>query len=172
MRPYLSLIDTATNGRYDVTPLFSDRVAFAKLVLDLLAPFSGVAFDIVAGIDALGFILGAAMAATAGCGFLPIRKGGRLPGGSRSISFRDYTGGEKTLSLRRGLLRGREQVLMLDDWIETGAQMSAAIRLVQLEGAAIVGVTAINIDRNEGTEELLRLHRCHFVWSYDAASDA
>jgi adenine phosphoribosyltransferase len=112
------------------------------------------------------------MAATAGCGFLPIRKGGRLPGGSRSISFRDYTGGEKTLSLRRGLLRGREQVLMVDDWIETGAQMSAAIRLVQLEGAAIVGVTAINIDRNEGTEELLRLHRCHFVWSYDAASDA
>lgn len=48
MRPYLSLIDTATKGRYDATPLFSDRVAFAQLVHDLLAPFSGVAFDLVA----------------------------------------------------------------------------------------------------------------------------
>jgi len=50
--------------------------------------------------------------------------------------------------------------------------MSGAVRLVQLEGAAIVGVAAINIDRNEGTEELLRPHRCHFVWSYDGTSDA
>jgi adenine phosphoribosyltransferase len=80
-RSYLALIDTHTCGqRSDVTPLFADARAFAALVDDLLALSGGsAAFDVVAGIDALGFILGAALALRARVGFVPIRKGGNRP---------------------------------------------------------------------------------------------
>lgn len=70
MNNYLRLIDTNTTGpRYDVTPLFSDYEAFAALVKDLAYPFADAACDYVAGIDALGFILDAAvqLIKTLGC---------------------------------------------------------------------------------------------------------
>ncbi len=73
-------IDTHTQGpRCDVTALFADYEAFAALVEDLVIPFAHVELDYVAGIDALGFILGAAIALQLPRGFLPIRKGGKLP---------------------------------------------------------------------------------------------
>ena len=79
-RPYLALIDHQTNGqRCDVTPLFADYAAFSALVDDLAALVEPLAFDVVAGIDALGFILGAALALRTHTGFVPIRKGGKLP---------------------------------------------------------------------------------------------
>ncbi len=63
MKDYLKLIDTDTPGRRcDVTPLFADPIAFAELVSDLTEPFASTAIDYVAGIDALGFILGTATA--------------------------------------------------------------------------------------------------------------
>ena len=63
MKAYLQLIDTHTPGpRCDVTPLFADPAAFAQLVGDLTEPFASTLIDYVAGIDALGFILGTAMA--------------------------------------------------------------------------------------------------------------
>lgn len=155
-----------------MTPLFADSVAFAQLVDDLLAPFARADFDLVAGIDALGFVLGAAIASSSNSGFIPIRKGGRLPGASRSVTLRDYTGNEKSLSIRRGALNVGVRILIVDDWIETGAQMAAAIELIHSEGGKIAGVAAINIDENEATAKLMRAYRCHSVWSCDAASDA
>lgn len=77
---YRDLIDTKTDGRrYDVTPLFVDHNAFTHLVSDLLHPFTGDQFDCVVGIDALGFILGTAVVVHSKKGFVPIRKGGKLP---------------------------------------------------------------------------------------------
>jgi adenine phosphoribosyltransferase len=164
MRPYLDLIDTTTQARYDVTPLFADAQGFAHLVADLLAPFAS-AFELVAGIDALGFILGAAMASSSGRGFLPIRKGGRLPGHASSIAIRDYSGTDKTLEIRPCSLAGA-RILLVDDWIETGAQVGAAIRLIESCAGTVAGVVAICIDENEATANLRQAYRCHSVWPH------
>ena len=93
MKDALRLINTQTDGpRCDVTPLFADPQAFAALVADLCAPFMEIDFDYVAGIDALGFILGTAMAMHLKKGFIPIRKGGKLPVAVSRAEFVDYSG--------------------------------------------------------------------------------
>ena len=111
-RPYLALINHETNGnRCDVTPLFGDYAAFAALVDDLAALVEPLAFEVVVGIDALGFILGAALALRIQTGFVPIRKGGKLPIAVDAAECVDYTGQRKTLELRRDALAPGTRVL-------------------------------------------------------------
>lgn len=164
MPDYLQLIDTHTPGpRYDVTPIFGNYEAFMALVEDLSRPFASIDFDIVAGIDALGFILGTAMALRFQKGFIPIRKGGKLPVEADMSHFVDYTGHEKSLELRADAIERGTRVLLVDEWIETGAQIRAAIELIERQGGVVVGVAAINIDDNEATRSLRERYNCHMV---------
>ena len=164
MKPYLERIDRRTEGpRCDVTPLFGDREAFASLVGDLLAQIDGVAFDVVAGIDALGFILGTAIAVRTGKAFVPVRKGGKLPGAKISQEFVDYTGMPKALEMRPDALRPGAAVLLVDEWIETGAQVRAAARLIEQQGAKVAAIATINLDSNERTRPLQEKYRVFFV---------
>ena len=94
---YLRLIDEPSGKRCDATPLFADGAAFAALVDDLLALFSDTPFDAIAGIDALGFVLGGALAVRAGCGFVAVRKGGELAVAADRVEFVDYSGEKKSL---------------------------------------------------------------------------
>jgi len=165
MKEYLGLIDVNTPGRRnDVTPLFADPVAFSELVTDLAAPFEPDSIDLVAGIDALGFILATAIAMQLGKGLIPIRKGGKLPVQSDRVEFIDYTGQSKSLELRSGSLQPGSRILLVDEWIETGAQAKAAIELIEHQGGILVGIAAINIDINDNTITLLEKYRCHNVW--------
>lgn len=160
-RPYLALIDHQTNGqRCDVTPLFADYAAFSALVDELAARVEPLAFDVVAGIDALGFILGAALALRTHTGFVPIRKGGKLPVAVDAAECVDYTGQRKTLELRRDALRPGTRVLLVDEWIETGAQVRAAIQLIEGQGGAIAGIASLHMDDNEQTESLRARYPC------------
>lgn len=164
MKPYFHLIDTETPGRCDVTPLFAQPAAFAQLIADLAQPFSATPLDYVAGIDALGFILGAALALHLRTGFIPIRKKGKLPGPAFQAEFVDYSGQSKGLELRRGLLKGGDQVLLVDEWIETGAQMQAAIDLVEQAGGRVAGLATINIDDSPVSTRLRQRYPCHAIW--------
>jgi len=162
MKPYLHLIDNHTPGpRDDVTPLFASHAAFSALVDDLLILFNAVKFDYVAGIDALGFILGAGLALRAGVGFVAIRKGGKLPVLVDSVSFVDYSGQTKSLEMRRNILTPGAAVLLVDEWIETGSQMRAAAKLVEQQGGVVAGIATINMDDNENTRRLAARYRCH-----------
>ena len=162
MKNYLELIDTDTPGnRNDVTPLFADPAAFSEMIDDLSEPFFGTPVDYVAGIDALGFILGAAMALKLSRGFIPLRKGGKLPVDATSQEFLDYSGQLKSLELRKGMLKLGDRVLLVDEWIETGAQIEAAIKLIEGQGARVIGIAAINIDNNPRTVKLKKEHRVH-----------
>jgi adenine phosphoribosyltransferase len=163
MRSYLRLIDTSTRPRYDITPLFADPTAFRSLVQDLSGYFHS-RFEVVAALDALGLILGAAIALHSGTGFVPIRKGGKLPSQADSVGFVDYSNLEKILEIRRGSIIPGVRVLVVDDWIETGAQAEAAIALVEKQGGVVVGVAAINIELNPRTERLVSAYDCHWVW--------
>jgi len=165
MDNYLQLIDTHTQGRrYDVTPLFADAQAFSALVEDLIHPFAEIEFDCVAGIDALGFILGTAMAFRLKKGFVPIRKGGKLPVPSDTAEFVDYTGQKKSLELRVGALQEGTRVLVVDEWIETGAQVQGAIELLEKQGSVVIGIATINIDDNACTRMLRDKYHCRSVW--------
>ena len=162
---YLNLIDVETKGpRNDVTPLFADYKAFSALVKDLLKGFADAQFDAIAGIDALGFILGSAMAMRAHKGFIPIRKGGKLPVEADRVDFVDYTGETKSLELRVNAIHKGQRVLVVDEWVETGAQVSAAIRLIEGQGGIVVGIAAIAIDDNAQTARLRKQYRCWSVW--------
>ena len=161
MTGYLDLIDHHTKGpRCDVTPLFADYAAFSALVADLAQRFTGAPIDLVAGIDALGFILGTALAWHIKVGFLAIRKSGKLPVQVDRVEFIDYSGQAKALELRIGVLSQGEHVLLVDEWIETGAQVIAATTLIERQGAVVSGIAAIHIDLNARTRPLLSQYNC------------
>lgn len=166
MKEYLKLIDTNTPGpRCDVTPLFANPEAFAALVADLARPFADLEINFVAGIDALGFILGMAVAMHLRKGFIAIRKGGKLPVPVISRHFIDYTGFEKTLELRADILETGDRVLLVDEWIETGAQVTAASELIEDQGAEVIGIATINMDENPETHKLRETYFCHTIWN-------
>jgi adenine phosphoribosyltransferase len=165
MKLYLQLIDTQTSGpRCDVPPLFADPAVFAQLIADLARPFSADSIDYVAGIDALGFILGAAPAREFNKGFIPLRKGGKLPVAAARVEFIDYTGQTKSLELRPGIIQPGDRVLMADEWIETGAQMQAAIDLIEQAAGLLAGIVTINIDDNSLSRRLRDKYNCQAIW--------
>ena len=163
---YLPLIDRSRTiyKRADVSPIFAQPAAFAKLVEDLAKPYLGERVQQVAGLDAMGFIVGTALALKLGAGFVPIRKGGKLPVAHDRETTVDYSGKEKTLELRTAAFPAGTRVLLVDEWIETGAQARAAIALIGRAGGEVVGITAIGFRKNEKTAELWANYRCHGVW--------
>ena len=165
MKTYLHRIDTETPGnRCDVTPLFADAEGFSQLVLDLAKPFRNIQIDFVACVDALGFILGTAIARYLGIGVIPIRKGGKLPVKTDGENFRDYSGELKRLEIRRDVLPPQARVLLVDEWIETGSQIQAAAKLIEAQGGTVIGIATINMDENETTARISRKYRVHTVW--------
>lgn len=83
---------------------------------------------------------------------------------TQGLEFVDYSGDHKRLELRSGILEPGARALLVDDWIETGAQVRTAIRLLESVGAEVVGVAAIKMDRNEVTDEIARRYPVHTVW--------
>ncbi len=164
MTDYSSLIDTRTQGpRTDVTPLFTDYPAFIALLDDLTALFPAKSYDLVAGIDALGFILGTAVAMRTRKGFLPLRKGGKLPVKTDTAYFVDHSGHPKSLDLRPDAIPPGTRILVVDDWIQTGAQVKAAIELIERQGGVVVGVATIGMNDNDGTRLLVEQYNAHAV---------
>ena len=163
---YLSLVDRSRTvyKRSDVTPIFAEPAAFAALVEDLARPWAGERVQQVAGLDALGFIVGTALALKLGAGFVPVRKGGKLPVAHDRETVTDYSGIAKTLELRTGAFAPGTRVLVVDEWIETGAQARAAIALIERAGGVVVGIAAICLRKNERTADLTARYRCHSLW--------
>ena len=114
---YLSLIDRSKlhYKRSDVTPIFAEPAAFAALVEDLVAPWKNEKVERVVGTDALGFVVGTAIALRLGVGFVPVRKGGKLPVKHERVAFRDYTGAEKIFELRANPWPAGTRVLLTDE---------------------------------------------------------
>ena len=167
---YLSLIDRSKlhYKRSDVTPIFAEPAAFASLVDDLLAPFRDANVQRVVGTDALGFVVGTALALRLGVGFVPVRKGGKLPVRNERIAFKDYSGAEKAFELRANPWPAGTRVLLSDEWIETGATATAAVKLIEQAGGVIVGIVAVAFRKNEKTAELWAKYQCHGVWPEQA----
>jgi adenine phosphoribosyltransferase len=144
LRPYIR--ESAGKNRCDLSSLLADARAFRTLVEQLAAPFAAERVTHVAGIDAMGFILGGAVAVELGAGFVPLRKPGKAAWEVRSVQFSDYSGIPKSLELVVDILRSDSRVLIVDDWAETGAQLRAASELCSSTGATVVGAAVLNAD--------------------------
>ena len=125
----------------DITPILSDGPAFSAVIAELVSRSSSV--DYVAGVEARGFIFGAAVAAEKGIGFIPIRKKGKLPHDSISRSYGlEY--GEAELEIHRDAIAHGSKVLLIDDILATGGTIGAAIELLLELGAEITDVAFIS----------------------------
>lgn len=128
----------------DIGPLLRDPAAYAAAV-DALVQASRTAtsgFDVVAGIEARGFLLGAPLALAARVGFVPIRKAGKLPGATLDASYRlEY--GQATVQVQRDAIRDGDRVLLVDDVLATGGTVGAAVDLLERAGGSVVAVTVM-----------------------------
>jgi adenine phosphoribosyltransferase len=138
----------------DLTPLFRDGPAFRALVEAMAAPYREARVDAVLGVEARGFILGAAVALHLGVGFVPARKPGKLPAKTDRESYSlEY--GNDCLELHLGSFAAGDRVLVIDDVIATGGTARAAVALARRQGAEVVGVAfAVEIDFLRGRELL------------------
>ena len=145
--------------------MLADAESFNQLIEDLASPFLEIELDYVACIDALGFILGTAIACRLEVGIIPIRKGGKLPVETYSKEFRDYSHEVKRLEIRKDILPANAHVLLVDEWIETGAKVRAAASLIESQRGSIVGIATINMDRNDKTRDIREKYQVHTVWN-------
>ena len=163
-RWYLNIMAPNTKGDkfawLDPTSIYINAEAFNDLLDDLLEDLKDVECDVVAGLDAMGFVLGAAIAARCGVGFLPIRKAGKLCVDTDKVSFGNYSGRTQDMEMRLPAFAPGTRVLLVDQWVETGGTMDGSVRLVERQKGVIAGMVAVAIEENERTNGYRATYPC------------
>src|SRR5215813_5518296 len=121
----------------DITTLLADARAFRRAVDELVHPWAGSKIAKIAGIEARGFILGGAVAHQLSAGFVPVRKKGKLPHQTVSMSYQlEY--GTDEIEVHKDAVKRGERVLLVDDLVATGGTAEAAVNLLSSLGAEVV----------------------------------
>jgi adenine phosphoribosyltransferase len=121
----------------DITTLLSDAAALGEVVRRLAQPYADQGIVQVAGIESRGFILGAPVAVALAAGFVPLRKGGKLPAATLGTDYALEYGTDR-LEMHADALAPGHRVLIVDDLLATGGTAAAAVRLVRESGATVV----------------------------------
>jgi adenine phosphoribosyltransferase len=124
----------------DITPLLADSDALAAAIKAIADTAAGLEVQYVGAVEARGFIFGSAVAEKICAGFVPIRKKGKLPYETQSMTY-DLEYGTDTLEVHSDAVTAGAKVLMVDDLLATGGTMGAACELMENVGAQIVGIT-------------------------------
>jgi adenine phosphoribosyltransferase len=123
---------------YDLTTLLKDPAGFHSLVDNLCEHYSGTKVDVVAGMEARGFIFAPALAYRLNAGFVPIRKPKKLPAKVAAVTYQlEY--GTDSMEIHEDAIRPGQRVLICDDLLATGGTAAAAIKLVQQLGGKVAG---------------------------------
>ena len=139
----------------DITPLLLNPKAFAAAIGALCADFTEMGIEYVAAVEARGFIFGAAVAEKLGAGFVPIRKKGKLPAQTESITY-DLEYGTDTLEVHSDAVESGGKVLMVDDLLATGGTMAAACELIEKIGGTVAGIAfLIELAGLQGREKIV-----------------
>ena len=161
----------------DLTPVFADAVAFRRMVDGLAAPAlsdpraaavagrdGDLGFDVVAGVEARGFLLAAAVALDVGVGVVPVRKAGKLPRERISADYAlEY--GTASLELHTDAVYPGQRVLLVDDVLATGGTLGAAIALVERLGGIVTAVSVVIELAALGGRERIAPHAVHALWA-------
>ena len=127
---------------HDITPVLQSPEYFRLLVDLLVYRYMGQEIDVVAGLDARGFIIGAALAYQLNVGFVPIRKKGKLPFDTVSQNYAlEY--GEATVEIHTDAIQKGARVLLVDDLVATGGTMLAGVELIRMVGGDVVEEAAM-----------------------------
>ena len=127
---------------HDITPVLQSAEYFRLLVDLLVYRYMGQKVDVVAGLDARGFIIGAALAYQLNVGFIPIRKKGKLPFDTVSQSYAlEY--GEATVEIHTDAIKPGARVLLVDDLVATGGTMLAGVGVIRKLGGEVIEAAAI-----------------------------
>jgi len=138
----------------DITPVLSDPRLFASSIDHLTGHFKPGSIDAVVGIDARGFIFAAAAAYKLKCGFVPVRKKGKLPHHTYEQSY-DLEYGSNTIAVHMDAVKPGSRVVLVDDLLATGGTAGAAANLLQRLGAEILeGTFLIELSFLKGREKL------------------
>lgn len=126
----------------DIVPLLADHEALRTVIAAMAAAARGSArVDVVAGVEARGFLIAGALAHEIGCGIVPVRKAGKLPPPAIATSYQlEY--GRATIEVPTDVLAGR-RVLLVDDVLATGGTLRAAAELIGKAGGELVAIDVI-----------------------------
>lgn len=139
---------------YDLTTLLQDKKGFHALVDKLCDHYASKPVDIVAGIEARGFIFAPALAYRLGAGFVPVRKPKKLPWRTASVTY-ELEYGTDQLEIHQDAVTKGQRVLLCDDLLATGGTAAAAIQLVRQLGGEIVGAAfAVELNFLQGRKKL------------------
>lgn len=145
----------------DITTLLKDKHAFRLAQQALQDQYRNASPDLIAAIEARGFIFGGALASALGCGFIPMRKPGKLPWTTLSESYALEYGTDSLHMHDDAVLRG-QRVVLIDDLLATGGTLSAATKLIEQAGGIVSGVGVV--------VELAFLEGRHRLKDYDVYS--
>ena len=140
----------------DITPLLQDPTVFRVLIDAFVHRYMDAALkpDVVAGLDARGFILGAVVAYELNIGFVPIRKKGKLPFATVQETY-ELEYGYATVELHVDAVKPGDKVLLMDDLIATGGTMMAGKKLLEKLGATVIeGAAIIDLPELHGSSKL------------------
>jgi adenine phosphoribosyltransferase len=142
----------------DITPLLQDPKTFRVLIDAFVHRYMHSGVDVIAGIDARGFILGAVLAYELNLGFVPIRKKGKLPFDTIAESY-ELEYGSATVEIHADAVSKGQRVVLVDDLVATGGTMLAGVKLLERLGA-IVQECAVIVDLPElGGSKLIAEHQ-------------
>ena len=136
----------------DITPLLQDPKVFRVLIDIFLARYADAKLDLIAGLDARGFILGSVVAYELNLGFVPIRKKGKLPFTTVSEQY-ELEYGSATVELHTDACKSGDRVLLIDDLIATGGTMMAGKKLLERLGATVIeGAVIVDLPELGGSK--------------------
>jgi len=149
----------------DITPLLLDPQALRVGVDAMCAPYQDLGVDYVAAVEARGFVFGTAVAARLNAGFVPIRKKGKLPFETVSVTY-DLEYGTDTIEMHCDAVPAKAKILMVDDLLATGGTMQAACDLIEKVEGDIVGITCLIELTDLAGRKRLSDYDIHTVISY------
>ena len=126
----------------DITPLLANPSSLALAVEVLCNPFRGKGIQVVVGAESRGFIFGTAVAQALSCGFVPVRKPGKLPAQKLALTY-DLEYGQDTLEIHKDAVTRGARCLMVDDLLATGGTMKACCDMVETLGGEIAGIAVL-----------------------------
>ena len=139
---------------YDITTLLQNPAGLRAVIDDLGDVYKGKGIEIVAGIEARGFIFGPAVAYALNAGFVPIRKPKKLPAPTERVEYQlEY--GTDTLEIHKDAIAPGQKVLIVDDVLATGGTAKAVTQLVEKLGGNLIGLSfVIELDFLKGRDKL------------------
>ncbi len=149
----------------DITPLLGNHAAMQHCIALLAEHYAQQGITKIAGIESRGFIFAPPLALALGCGFVPIRKPGKLPWRCRSVEY-DLEYGSDKIEIHEDAVSANDKVLIIDDLLATGGTMLAAVSLIRELGAHVQATACIiNLNFLGGRDKLDTEH--HGLLNYD-----